>query len=469
MKTTLYIKTVFAYIIFGLSSFISIASIGSYLAQTYVEHTKADQLYKEANYIASNYAQQYTQNQITLEDLQCQLDAIDIYLSSNIWIVDRQGRILVQSEFSRIPDIPKVIDDFDPVDMGKEYYHIGRFYNEFPTDMLTVMAPITSNFKTTGYVLIHRPMKTLIQERDRILNITYICFLVIYGLSFLFLLFFHYSIFVPLKKINLAVQEYSSGNFKYKIPTKSNDEIGRLSVALNYMAEGMGDADEYQKKFIANISHDFRSPLTSIKGYVEAMLDGTIPPEMQEKYLNIVLFETDRLNKLTSGLLTLNSYDTKSSMLEKTNFDIHAVIKNVAASFEGICRAKRVSIELVFQEGDLPVHADMSKIQQVLYNLIDNAIKFSHHNSVIYVETTEKNDKVFVSVKDTGIGIPKNSITKIWDRFYKTDLSRGKDKTGTGLGLAITKEIIQAHNENINVISTEGTGTEFLFSLSKTK
>ena len=111
----------------------------------------------------------------------------------------------------------------------------------------------------------------------------------------------------------------------------------------------------------------------------------------------------------------------------------------------------------------------MGKIQQVLYNLIDNAIKFSHHNSTIYVETTEKNEKVFVSVKDTGIGIPKDSIPKIWERFYKTDLSRGKDKKGSGLGLAITKEIIQAHNENINVISTEGIGTEFIFSLPKVK
>ena len=107
----------------------------------------------------------------------------------------------------------------------------------------------------------------------------------------------------------------------------------------------------------------------------------------------------------------------------------------------------------------------MSKIQQVLYNLIDNAIKFSNPDSTITIETTEKNEKVFISVKDTGIGIPKDSLKKIWERFYKTDLSRGKDKRGTGLGLAIVKEIISAHNENINVISTEGVGTEFIFTL----
>ena len=136
-----------------------------------------------------------------------------------------------------------------------------------------------------------------------------------------------------------------------------------------------------------------------------------------------------------------------------------------AASFEGTCQQKHISIELVLTGDQLYVNADMGKIQQVLYNLLDNAIKFSHNDSSIRIETTEKNTKVFVSVKDSGIGIPRDSLKLIWDRFYKTDLSRGKDKKGTGLGLSITKEIIQAHSENINVISTEGEGTEFIFSL----
>ena len=140
-----------------------------------------------------------------------------------------------------------------------------------------------------------------------------------------------------------------------------------------------------------------------------------------------------------------------------------------AQTFEGICKEKRISFDLILTGEKLYVSADMSKIQQVLYNLIDNALKFSHPDSTITIETTEKNEKIFVSVKDTGIGIPKDSIKKIWERFYKTDLSRGKDKKGTGLGLAIVKEIIQAHGENINCISTEGVGTEFIFTLPLAK
>ena len=134
---------------------------------------------------------------------------------------------------------------------------------------------------------------------------------------------------------------------------------------------------------------------------------------------------------------------------------------------ENICTSKKISIELLFDPRIQNVFADRGKIQQVLYNLLDNAIKFSNPNSSIVLETTERNGKVFVSVKDSGIGIPKKSLTKVWERFYKSDLSRGKDKKGTGLGLAIVKEIIQAHGENINVISTEGVGTEFIFSLTK--
>jgi signal transduction histidine kinase len=190
---------------------------------------------------------------------------------------------------------------------------------------------------------------------------------------------------------------------------------------------------------------------------------------MYDRYLGIVINETDRLTKLTNELLTLNNLNTRGMLLDKSDFDINQVIRNVAASFEGTCRDKRIAIELVLTDEKMLVNADISKIQQVLYNLVDNAIKFSHHDSSIKIETTEKHSKVFVSVKDSGIGIPKEDQKLIFDRFYKSDASRGKDKKGTGLGLSIVKEIIKAHEENINVISTEGVGTEFIFSLPKAK
>ena len=151
------------------------------------------------------------------------------------------------------------------------------------------------------------------------------------------------------------------------------------------------------------------------------------------------------------------------------DFDINRTIKNTVATFEGICRKKMITIELHLESETLMVHADMEQIQQVLYNLLDNAVKFSSDNSSITLETTVNHGKVFVSVKDHGSGIPKESLSRIWDRFYKIDASRGKDRKGTGLGLAIVKEIINAHKQNINVISTVGVGTEFIFTLEKAK
>ena len=233
------------------------------------------------------------------------------------------------------------------------------------------------------------------------------------------------------------------------------------------MASELSKLDEYRRAFISNISHDFRSPLTSIKGYIEAILDGTIPPEKQERYLNIVVDETKHLSKLTASLLELNDFDSYGIWLMYKEFDVVDLVRVALNTFEGKCSDKGITLVLNNHTDNSVVKADKTKIQQVVYNLLDNAIKFTPAGKSIYVTLTERNDKIFISIKDEGCGIPADSLSKIWVRFYKADISRGRDKQGTGLGLAITKEIIKAHNENINVVSTEGVGSEFTFSLQK--
>ncbi|MDY3249268.1 MAG: HAMP domain-containing sensor histidine kinase [Candidatus Choladocola sp.] len=298
-------------------------------------------------------------------------------------------------------------------------------------------------------------------------NVCYFLLILVLFLSLIPAAMFMVKLYRPLNRIILAASQYTDGNSHPPIPYNANDELGRLTASINYLAESVSSSEEYQRKFISNISHDFRSPLTSIKGYVEAILDGTIPPEMQERYLNIVLSETERLNKLTEGLLLLNTLDDNGTYLEMTDFDIVSVIRSTMEAFEGTCRKKNLHILSAFSSDSVMVHADMGKIQQVLYNLIDNAIKFSYTGSEILITVHEQNNSVFVSVKDKGEGIAKENLSRIWDRFYKTDASRGRDKKGTGLGLSIVKEIIRAHNQNINVISTEGVGTEFIFTLNR--
>lgn len=271
---------------------------------------------------------------------------------------------------------------------------------------------------------------------------------------------------IPLRRLCNAAKHFSIHQKNEPITLHTSDEFGDLAGALNIIAEDLNNFDNYQRAFISNISHDFRSPLTSIHGYAQAMLDGTIPYEAQEKYLNIILSETDRLTNLTSNLLELNSFNGDNVLLDITTFNICETIVQTVNTLEGTAAKKEISFVLDYNtQKELLVEADESKIHQVLYNLIDNAVKFSHNNSEIKISLRKKGAKVFVSVKDSGIGIPKESLNKVFDRFYKTDISRGKDKRGTGLGLSISKEIIQAHNQTINVVSTVDVGTEFVFTL----
>lgn len=432
---------------------------------------KADTLYREAALLSTDYAEEYyrSKSASSLETVHSHLNAISTYLNAEIWMIDINGEVILESgkQLADREGNAHILDDFDPTSFGTSYYMTGDFFGEFAEETLSVISPVNYNLRVRGYLVIHTSMSDLYEDKEDMLNIMYITLAVLLCISLVALLIVGSLIRYPMKKITKAASEYAAGNLAYQVELDTEDEFGHLADSMNLMAQELNEMEAYERKFIANISHDFRSPLTSIKGYVEAMMDGTIPVEFQEKYFNIVLFETDRLKKLTEELLTLNSFGSKRGMLEITVFDINAVIKNTAASFEGRCRNRKISIELLFESRNQPVEADMGKIQQVLYNLIDNAIKFSNDNSSIEVETTVKHEKVFVSVKDHGIGIPKDSQKKIWERFYKTDASRGKDKRGTGLGLAIVKEIIQAHNEHINVISTEGVGTEFTFSLPK--
>ena len=467
MNKRLYLKLILSYLAVGVLGFIFVATVSSRSIYRYLARQKASALYQEAHALASACSKQYSGTLVSLDAMKPQLASLAAHLESEIWIMDRNGRVTYDT-CGDPSHVGQTFEDFDPAaTMTMDNYRFQDFHGSFQQPVLTASAPITGRFSTYGYVLIHMPESAVLQSRYDLLNIVYVAYLAVFLLSLLVLLTFQLTVYLPIRKITRAANEYASGNLAYRLNFHSSDELGYLANTLDYMAIELYNSEEYQKKFIANVSHDFRSPLTSIKGYVEAVTDGTIPPELYEKYLKIILFETERLTDLTQDLLTLNEFDTKNLLLNKEVFDIHEMIKHVAASFEGTCTQKKISIDVLFAAKHLNVNADKHKIQQVLYNLLDNAIKFSNPDSVITIETTERGDKVYTSVKDEGIGIPRNSLNRVWERFYKSDLSRGKDKKGTGLGLAIVKEAIQAHGENVNVVSTEGVGTEFIFSLPK--
>lgn len=460
-------KFIASYILIGICGFFLISLGGSYYVERYLERDLSDALYREAHRIASYDIVKNNLSEENLEKLKEPLSSLSVFQDTVIWIINCKGEVLLSTRREIDPASPIPVEGFDLSQWGPNYYQIGRFYGYFPNDQVSVIAPVTAEMTTKGYVAIHYQASALYRTRSTIMQIMILLFFLVYALTYLLIFVYKWQIYQPLQSIIKGASEYANGNLTYKISVKSDDELGYLANTLNYMSDELNVTGEYQRKFVSNVSHDFRSPLTSIKGYVEAILDGTIPPEFQEKYLRIISAETDRLEKLTRSLLTLNELDIKQRMMDFRTFDINETIKRTAAFFEGICTSRKIRLELILSGKELLVKADQEKIRQVLYNLLDNAIKFSPDNSIIIMETTEKNGKVFVSVKDHGEGIPKESISKIWERFYKNDASRGRDRKGTGLGLSIVKEIINAHQQHIDVVSTPGVGTEFIFTLER--
>ena len=413
MKKTLYLKFLLAYLIFGIFGLVILATFVPSMTMEHLIREKANSLYSEATLIANTYARNLYNSEISLEAVKDQLDALALYLDSSVQIINPSGRLILDTNMPIDVENEVIIQAFDPTVTGVSFYVIDNFFDTYPQNVLSVIAPITANYMVKGYVAIHMEMSSINESCNNLLNISYVTLIILFLLSLIILIFFTEIVYLPLRKITYATEQYATGNMHYEFTLDSEDEIGYLAACLSYMASEIARSEDDQKKFVANVSHDFRSPLTSIQGYLEAMLDGTIPPELYEKYLNIVLNETQRLTKLTNGLLTLNNLNTRGMLLDITDFDINQVIRSTAASFEGTCLKKSIAIELILTDDIMYVTADMSKIQQVLYNLIDNAIKFSHHNSVIKVETTERKNKLFVSVKDTGIGIPKEDLKLI--------------------------------------------------------
>ena len=348
MRKTLYLKFILAYFIFGIFGFIAVATVGSSLTTENVRRRVARNLYQEATEIAGTYASDLYNSDVTLESVQRQLETLASYLHAEIWIINPSGRMIVNSSDEPAPDEEIYVENFDPTVTNGTYYTQGTFFDSFSGEMLSVFAPITRGYTIRGYVTIHYPVEAILEESDSILNIIYIMLLLIFLLSLIILIFFTELVYRPLRKIIRATEQFAAGNYHYELNIESDDELGYLSASLKYMTSQIENAEEDQKKFIANVSHDFRSPLTSIRGFLEAMLDGTIPPERHEHYIGIVLNETDRLTKLTNGLLTLNNLGTRGMLLTRSDFDINETIRNVAASFEHACREKEIAVKRKF-------------------------------------------------------------------------------------------------------------------------
>lgn len=337
----------------------------------------------------------------------------------------------------------------------------------YPGNTMTLVESVKSDSSNDSWVIFCTVKAPLLMNSffDVILKIM---IMVLAALLFMaiFLYFFSKNITNPLAKINNALKAFSKGDFSSRVEYKSSNELGELAANVNLMADGLENLEKMRSSFISDVSHELRTPMTSISGFIEGILDGTIPSCESEKYLSIVLSETKRLSRIVTDLLSVSKLDSGAMKLNRTVFDIQELAKIVLITFEREITEKNITVSIETNADHTLVNADKDSFTQVFINLIHNAVKFTSHDGFITLCFDEKDDKCKISIQNSGDGIDADKINLIWERFYKTDNSRSNDKSGVGLGLYIVKRIIDAHDEKIFVSSEKGKCTSFTFTVA---
>ena len=277
-----------------------------------------------------------------------------------------------------------------------------------------------------------------------------------------------YKFTTPLREISNAAKSFARGKYNVRVPERGNDEITDLARSFNKMAVEIQSKDDMQKQFLSSVSHDLRTPMTTIAGFIDGILDGAIPKEREEYYLNIIKSEVKRLSRLVSSLLDISRLQSGDRKFDKRPFNVCELSRQTIISFEQQFDEKELFVEFNTDEYDMVAIGDKDAINQVVYNLCHNAIKFSYPKGKYIVNISYLDDeKIRFSVYNEGIGIAKEEQPFVFDRFYKSDKSRGLDKSGVGLGLFIVKTIIDAHDGDMRVESEYGKWCEFSFTLKK--
>ncbi len=272
----------------------------------------------------------------------------------------------------------------------------------------------------------------------------------------------------PLREMSSAAKKFAAGKFDARVRVRGKDEVADLAVAFNDMAASLENLESMRSSFIANVSHDLRTPMTTIAGFIDGIRDGVIPKEEQEHYLEVISVEVRRLSRLVSSLLDLSRIQAGDRKFVMKPFDICEMARVILISFEQKIEEKQLDVAFECDEDRIYVNADHDAIYQVFYNICHNAVKFSREGGHFRIRISQSRDKkVQIAVYNEGQGIPKEDQPLVFERFYKSDKSRGLDKTGIGLGLYISKTIMAAHGERIWVTSEQGENCEFFFTLPR--
>ena len=366
---------------------------------------------------------------------------------SDITVVGREGEV-----FDSTAGVRSVPDGLmDCVTNNETTVHRSDYNGFYRTRVISVGFPMTYKDNVIGAVFFAKHMDDV--RRTVMELIVMFIFSCSFAMLFAFILVYIQAkkITAPIININKAAQKIAAGNFGERVEVTSHDEIGQLASTFNFMASSIEKSEKHRQSFISDVSHELRTPMTSISGFVQGMLDGTIPDDKRDDYLQIVLDESTRLTKLVNDMLEMSKMSSDEFKLDITPFDINELICKCLISLESRIDAKRIEVNVDFRPDRLITLGDKYQIQRVLLNLLDNAIKFCHEGTEIQINTWIAGGKAHVSVSDTGDLLTDSEMKSLFDRFFKTDKSRNKDRSGAGLGLSLVRNIIRLHKQTIDV------------------
>ena len=387
---------------------------------------------------------------------------VDILITDNIgYVYEVSSDKFIENKYTNIGVSQK---NMDKLKSGLAIEHGGR--EIMKTSPHTYLKPIFQDSYFRGIIVMITSEQSIRSGLKHVYEIVWLSAIVAVIVAAIIIYYFAKKIIInPLNEINIAARRLARGDVGKRVNITSNDEIGELANSFNVMAESIEESDKNRTYFISNVSHELRSPITSIKGFVAGILDGVIPKDKENYYLNIVYDEIRRLSRLVIDLLDISAMEEGKFKLNMVEFDINILIKQCIAKFDGKIRNKGVNVEVTFGREHEFVYADRDRLIQVLTNIIDNAMKYSNDNGNIKITTNDKGSKVYVSVFNNGPLLKDEELARIWDRFYKSDKAR-TNKDSTGLGLPIVRLILAQHGEDIWV-NNEQDGVRFTFTISK--
>jgi len=459
------------FITYGIAIIIGFAILALALLrifdQYFIENRK-ELLYEQGKKVAREAAEVLYLGNPSSKSLINDLQVLEKFLDAHIWVVNNEGTVVAVSGSNEERLLGKKLSEakLNNLAKGDSIEERGNFGGMLSEPSLTVGYPVFVNNKFSGGVLVHASLLEIQENFKEVYRLTLWAILISVAVAYGILYIQIRRISNPLREISEAAKVIAGGEFQKRLDINTGDEIEELGRSFNNMAESLEKIEENRRNLIANISHDLRSPMTSIRGFIEGIVDGTIPEDKREHYLNIVLDESKRLIRITNELLELGNMQQGSLEIRKDAFELNEAIRRKIIAYEKGIIEKKLNVTFNMYEEKSFVVSDQGLIERVLSNLMDNAVKFTPEKGSIEIRTSTKEGNVIVEIINTGDSINPEELNRVWERFHKGDASRGVYKGGYGLGLAIVKEIISQLDERIWVSSDEGL-IKFTFTILK--